>query len=117
MGDWSERKEAVLSRLTQKGEYALLTQNYLLEQELNAALTTFPKVRYAGGLAMEVAEAAEATHPREASQLYRQQIERLIAGRGRGNYAEAAGYLTLVKKLYQRLVGSRYLAGIHSRHS
>jgi uncharacterized Zn finger protein len=35
--------------------------------------------------------------------LYRQQIEQLIAGRGRSNYAEAAGYLVRVKKLYQRV--------------
>jgi uncharacterized Zn finger protein len=74
-----------------------------LEQAVDAALTTLAKVRYGGGLAMEVAEAAEATHPREAIRLYRQQIERLIAGRGRGNYVEAAGYLTRVKKLYKRL--------------
>ena len=103
LGDWSERKETILARLTQKEEYALLTRIYLLEQAVDAALTTLPKVRYGGGLAMEVAEAAEATHPREAIRLYRQQIERLIAGRGRGNYVEAAGYLTRVKKLYKRL--------------
>ncbi|MFZ0544015.1 MAG: SWIM zinc finger family protein [Candidatus Promineifilaceae bacterium] len=103
LGDWSERKEAILSRLTQKEDYALLTQIYLLEEEMDAALTTLPKVRYARGLAMEVARAAEVTHPREAIQLYRQQIERLIAARGRSNYAEAADYLIRVRKLYQRL--------------
>jgi uncharacterized Zn finger protein len=103
LGDWPERKETILSGLTQKEDYALLTQIYLLEKEMDAALTTLPKIRFTRGLAMEVAEAAEVTHPREAIQLYRQQIERLIAGRGRSNYAEAAGYLVRVKKLYQRV--------------
>lgn len=103
LGDWTGRKEKILARLTQKEDYSLLTQVYLLEGEVDTALTTLPKVRYAGGLAMEVAEAAETTHPREAIRLYQQQIERLIAGRGRSNYAEAADYLIRVRKLYQRL--------------
>lgn len=103
MGEWSERREPILSGLTQNEEYALLTEIYLIEEEVGAALTTLPKVRYARGLAMKVAKAAEATHPREAIRLFRQQIERLIAARGRSNYAEAAGYLVRVKKLYKKL--------------
>lgn len=52
---------------------------------------------------MEVAAAAEAQQPRDALRLYRETIARLIAARGRGNYAQAAEYLLRVRDLYDRL--------------
>ena len=56
-----------------------------------------------GGLSIEVAQAAEKTHPQAAISLYQQKVERLIAARGRDNYAQAAEYLKHVKALYQQL--------------
>ncbi len=103
LGDWPERQAVILARLTKQEAYALLTRIYLLENDVEAALKTLPQVRYSGSLAMEVAQAAEAGHPREAIRLYQQQATQLIAARGRGNYAEAAGYLQRVKKLLLRL--------------
>ena len=103
LGDWPGRQETILSRLTKQEEYALLTRIQLLENDIEAALKTLPKVRYGSNLAMEVAKAAEATQPREAIRLYQQKVERLIAARGRSNYAEAADYLTRVKNLYIKL--------------
>lgn len=103
LGDSSERREAILARLSQKEDYRLLTNIYLLEKDVTAALATLPKVRYGGNLDMQVAQAAEETHPRKAILLYRQKIEQLIAARGRDNYAQAASYLIRVKKLYEKL--------------
>jgi len=54
-------------------------------------------------LRIRVAGAAAERRPRDAIRLYMEQVERLIAARGRGNYATAASYLVQVRDLYQRL--------------
>lgn len=103
LGDWPERRERILSDLTKQEDYTLLTRIHLHEEDVEAALTTLGKVRYGRELAIEVAKAAEESHPREAIRLYRERVDRLIAARGRDNYARAAVYLTRVKKLYDEL--------------
>ena len=87
----------------QKGEYELLTRIYLLENDVENALETLPKVRFGGNLAIEVAKAAEETHLRQSLNLYQQKVERLIAARGRDNYAQAAAYLKRVQALFIQL--------------
>lgn len=59
--------------------------------------------RYVGPdhLALQVARAAEKSHPLEAVRLYLQAAERVIARRGRNNYKEAAGLLRNVRDLYR----------------
>lgn len=103
LGDWSERQKDILARLTEKEGYGLLTRIYLLENNVEAALATLPKVKYGGDLAIDVARAAEESHPVQAIKLYQQNAERLIAVRGRGNYALAAEYLKRVQLLYTKL--------------
>jgi uncharacterized Zn finger protein len=103
LGDWPERQPKILSRLTKQEENSLLTRIYVLENDIDAALKTLPQVRYGGNLSIEVAKAAETTHPREAIGLYQQKVTQLIGARGRGNYAEAAKYLHRVKNLYGKL--------------
>lgn len=103
LGDWSERQDVIMSRLSQQKEYALLTRIQLLENNIEAALKTLSKVKYGGNLAIEVAKAGEETHPRESIRLYLRKAERLIAARGRGNYVEAAKYLNHVKNMYTKL--------------
>lgn len=111
LGDWPERRQYMLQRLAEKDQHVLLTQIYLLEGDVTAALAALDKVRsmrsvgwgYGGSLTIEVARAAETSHPREAIRLYQQSVERLIAARGRGNYATAAEHLKQVKSLYERL--------------
>ena len=102
LGDWPERRDHILSTLAQQEDYALLTRIHLHELDVEAALSTLRQVRYGGELTMEVAQAAEKSHPREAIRLYQERIDRLIAGRGRGNYAQACLYLARVKKLYEK---------------
>lgn len=103
LGDWPERQKAMLLRLNQKEDYHLLTQIHLLENDVAAALTTLPKVRYNNALAIDVARAAEDSHPHDSIRLYRQHAEGLIAARGRDNYAQAAALLVRVKALYKKL--------------
>lgn len=54
-------------------------------------------------LRVQVAQAAEKDHPRDAIRLYLQAAEDLVSARGRENYAEAAGYLARVRALYDVL--------------
>ena len=103
LGNWPDRQHDILSRLTQKEAYDLLTRIHLQENDVVTALTTLPKVKYGRDLAIDVAKAAEETHPRQAVRLYQQRAEELIAARGRGNYAQAAKHLVRVQTLYTNL--------------
>ena len=108
---WDEQRAAVLSRLANEGQYHLLTEIHLEEGEVERALETLEQISasrrgwgWAGSpLRIQVAQAAEESRPREAIRLYMEAVERLIAARGRGNYAEAATYLVRVHALYHRL--------------
>jgi uncharacterized Zn finger protein len=93
-----------------------LVKVHLDEGDVDAALAELADVRDAGarnrtayptrnlalGLDIEVAEAAEATRPEAAIELYWNYAESLIAQRGRGNYARAAEYLGRVQALVRR---------------
>ncbi|MCP5101093.1 MAG: hypothetical protein GY943_36545 [Chloroflexi bacterium] len=103
LGNWLEHKQTIISRLAKDEKYNLLTQIHLLDKDVDAALITLPKVRFAGDLAVGVAKAAEQTHPQDAVRLYKQIVAQLIIARGRDNYIKAVGYLVRVKKLHVRL--------------
>jgi uncharacterized Zn finger protein len=112
-GRWETLRDEVLTCLTEQRDYTLLTQIHLLENEVEQALQTLPLSRgfgsgwgYAYGgdtLAIQVAKAAEASHPGQAIDLYVKRINHLIEVRGRDNYALAAKYLLRVRELYHRL--------------
>jgi len=87
-----------------------LIEIYLQEDEVDPVLETLREISAASGrirvdvgLTPRVAAAAEEARPRDAIRLYVQTVERLIAHRGRHNYATAATYLKRVRGLYQRL--------------
>ena len=111
LGQWENVRTSILSRLTGDGRYRLLTEIYLEEGRIDGALKIVAQIdaqrsRWgwtASSLRMKVAQAAEADRPREAIHLYTGAVERLIAARGRGKYAEAAQYLVRVRDLYERL--------------
>lgn len=119
LGDWPERQVTVLSQLNRRKRYELIVRIHLLEGDVNAALATLPNVVYGRMLRIEVAEAAEKTHPRQALAIYQNAAERLIAARGRGNYAEAATYLLRVKAIYRELdevdVWERYIKAVRNQ--
>jgi uncharacterized Zn finger protein len=79
-----------------------------LEGEIDRALETLERYsrQHRWGrntVALRVARAAEESRPRDAIRLYLEEVERLIAGRGRGNYAEAANYLLQVRAAYGQM--------------
>jgi uncharacterized Zn finger protein len=108
---WDELRAAILARLTDEGQYGLLTEIHLEEGEIDQALETIEQIRVPGWggvwvgspLRIRVAQAAEESRPRASIRIYAERAERLIATRGRGNYAEAATYLVRVRDLYHRL--------------
>ena len=114
VGRWDELRRSVLSRVVDEGQYTLLTQIYLDEKEIDLALEALRQAdqkppRRSGpalpndSLRIRVAEGAEETRPRAANTLYVEIAERLIARRGRGNYAEAAAVLLRARKICERL--------------
>jgi len=122
---WTPIRTRCLGRLEQEENLSLLVRIYVLEGEIDRALETFERCcrqhRWGSNtLAMEVAQAAEESRPREAIRLYLEEVERLIAGRGRGNYAQAADYLLRVRAVYGRMgeeeAWQRLIANLREKH-
>jgi uncharacterized Zn finger protein len=105
---WPPVRAECLRRLKQEGNLGLLTGIHILEGEIDTALETLERYsrQHRWGrntLALKVAQAAEESRPRDAIRLYLEEVERLIAVRGRGNYAQAANYLLRVHVLYEQM--------------
>ena len=113
---WSDLRPRLIQVLEQQGHWGALVSISLDEGEVDQALAALAKMEQQpntslsgygyqsapGHYHIQVAKAAEERYPDEAIQLYERVVERLIAGRGRENYQQAAGYLTRVKQLYQK---------------
>jgi uncharacterized Zn finger protein len=82
-----------------------LIRIYLVEGKVGQAIALLearPKNRLGFGwerVDLEVAEAAEKSHPETALKIYQAEAEQLIAARGRERYQSACDYLKKVKRL------------------
>ena len=107
IGVWQELRPQLLKRWNTDGEYGLLTEIHLEESEIDLALKSVKQTKFAyalgGNQLVRVAQAAAATHPQDAMDIYRQQAERLIDARGRENYQQACNHLLKVRELYLHL--------------
>jgi len=109
---WDAARTRLMAHVTaDKRQATLLVQIYLAEGDIDQALKLVQSPTgqnsYSLGfgtsmLQIEVAHAAEATRPHAAINLYLQIVKQLIAARNRGSYAQAAGHLARVRKLYQQ---------------
>lgn len=130
-GDWDALRPRILTFLGEQGWNDLLIAIRLEEGEVDEALKALrtaksPVIGYSYGLygdeplALRVARAATETRPRDALEIYGQQVERLIAGRNRGNYTEAARLLVRMRDIYITLGESadwsRYLEELRGRY-
>jgi hypothetical protein len=99
----------ILEDLEHAGNFSLLVEIYLLEKDTEQALAALERVNpeiwwsRLSGLRRQVAQAIEATHPREALRQYLLLAEELIEQRSRGSYAEAARFLQQIRRLYRNL--------------
>jgi uncharacterized Zn finger protein len=112
LGLWDDFQAPLMARLEEQRMYSLLTEIFLHEEEVEEALEAYQQASQMNewgfvwsdhSLRVKVAEAAAQDYPREAIRLFGEQAEKLIDGRSRGSYAEAAQYLLRVRELHRRL--------------
>lgn len=106
LGVWQELRPQLLGRWSDAKRYGLLTDIHLEEGEIDLALHTVskgPVVLHGANRLTRVAEAAAATRPRSALDVYRRQAEGLIEARGRENYRQACAHLSRMRDLYRNL--------------
>lgn len=105
VGQWPTLQTQLINHLADTEQFALLTEIYLSENDIEEALLTLSKVgggfhSWGGDLSIEVARTIESIRPHDAINLYLSKINTLIKQRGRENYTLAASYLKRVRKLY-----------------
>jgi uncharacterized Zn finger protein len=107
VGQWEAWRKQLLAALQKMNRSDLLIQIYLREKQIYEALKTLKSAARSGwwgsSMELEVAKAAEQTHPREALGIYQKRAERLIDQRGRESYREACTYLKKMKSLYTQM--------------
>jgi hypothetical protein len=109
LGRWAELRAGMLGRLEEKGSWALLTEIYLEEGQIDFALKALEKARVASrwgepeSLVLQVAEAACQARRQESIQLFLSIARCRISMRDRSNYAQAAVYLKQIQGIYRRL--------------
>lgn len=109
LGQWDTVRARLMTQIMEQHKYALLTEIYLEEQEIDQALAALNHVtvRSMGWgeepLLIRVAQAVEQPHPYAAIDIYLSTAHRLIEERGQDNYTTAVGYLARVRDLYLQL--------------
>jgi len=109
LGQHEAVRDSVLQRLESAGNFSLLVEIYLLENEIDQALFMLERVNpeiwqeRLSVLRRQVGRTIENARPREAIRQYLLLAEDLIKQRSRGSYAEASRLLQQVRKLYQKL--------------
>lgn len=136
--DWKALRPKLLDQLRKSpgGSRDVLIKIHLDEGEIDEALAVVKAEKpprtgagygysygyhFGSGMRLEVAKAAEASHPREALEIYRQQAEALIDARGRERYQEACRYLARVRALFLKLgerdAWDRYIDDLRKKHN
>lgn len=109
VGQENNARQRVLEGLESAGNFSMLVEIYLLENEVDLALAALERVNpelWRGRMAMlrqRVAQAVEIPRPHEAIRQYLLLVDELISQRSRGSYAEATRLLGLVRRLYHGL--------------
>jgi hypothetical protein len=122
-GRWKTLRPKMMAHLGEKKCFYLLTQIHLSENNVEHALATVAEIAdddskwLSKNLPLQVAQATEQHHPREAIRLYIDEINNLIAPKkpetlceweqawdfDRGEFDKVATYLVRVRNLYFRL--------------
>ncbi len=117
---WEPLRQDLIQKLEAEQHWDLLIEIALDEGEITRALELLPRQRWVRH-DLQVAQAAEISHPQAAIEIYCRRVDRLIEARGRGNYREASGILERVKGLYQRRSAhaewDQFVADLRQRHA
>ena len=124
LGTWQELRPQLLAEWSAAREHGLLTDIYLEEGEIDLALRSAEQgdrgFLYGAHRLLRVVEAASKTRPHAAVDIYRRELEGLIAARGRDNYRRACEHLLQVRDLYRQMSQepewTRYIAELRERH-
>lgn len=123
---WDTLQPTLLSSIPRDSNE--LIRIYLDEGEINQAIELWesrPAERRVQVVAwdridLEVAKAAEQSHPETALKIYRNEVESLIAIRGRQNYQDACEYLTKIRQLLTKSGPTNdwdtYMTRLRDRH-
>ena len=126
----------MIQTLERQGRWGALVSLYLDEKEVSQALAALAEMEHTPAPAFSgyhyrseaasstyqarVAEAAEESYPDETLRLYKSVVQKLVDGRGRENYQQATGYLTRIKRLYQKqerdAEWERYITNLRNRN-
>ncbi len=126
-GRWDTLRPTLLDVLS-RAQPGVLIEVYLDEGEVGHAIEMVRaawqgKLRLAydpvGSMELTVARAAEESQPRDAIEIYRRHVDRVIEGRNRPAYRDAVQLLQRVRALYERLgeqqLWQSYLWDVRSR--
>jgi hypothetical protein len=133
LNQWETVRSEVMAYLKQSHNRALQIEIALDEGQIELALKLLVSGKQTGSsgsgpygsgnfkVGIEVAKAAEESHPQESIEIYQRYVETLIEWRGRENYHVACQYLTSVRKLYQKVGKSdewtNYIADLRERNA
>jgi hypothetical protein len=120
VGIWESVRPEIIRQLEDREQFEVLTRVYLHDQEWDMAWDTLARQpqRSSRGwmdysrLDFEVAERSCHARPRKAIPVYVDYARREIARRNRGNYAQAAVYLAIVRDLYRQLGDEKVWRGL-----
>jgi hypothetical protein len=118
---WPDVRKRLLADLERRQLSTFLIDIYLQEKAVEPALAVLrTDWGRRSGRKLDVAKAAEAEHPREAKDLYREAAEALIEQRSRESYKAACAHLRKVRTLSKRLnengTWDKYVGGLRDRY-
>lgn len=108
-----EAKLAGKDRAQRSDRAELLIRIQIEQKKFAEAWATASEHRLSIGIREELARASEASHPREALQVYAEHVEQLA---GISGYAEAAKLIARMAKLRSAAEQSAYVAALRERH-
>jgi len=107
VGTWEAVRPEIIRQLERSEKFEALTRVYLHDQEWDAAWDTLERIPRRStqwtSLDFEVAQRSRQARPQKAIPIYVAYARREIDQRTRGNYAQAALYLCIVRDLYHQL--------------
>lgn len=120
---WDSLRPKLLAAFKKENDSDSLISIYLKEGKIDEALEELKKPKKWGvnfWLGLEVAKAAEKSHPQEAADIYKRHVQSLIDQRGRSSYQEACRHLKKIRSLYQKVEQDqewdRYISQIREKN-
>ena len=122
-GTWENVRAQALRSLERDNRTSVLIGIALHENDVSRALELLKQPRGFGwgDHRLEVAKAAEASHPQEALGLYQQLVQQGINGRTRDSYRKAAEHLVRIKSVHHGIGTSseweRYIQALRAEYA